>query len=309
MPHEDQEALDALRLLSSGYGAQSPQLEASGAAPQESLCNDAEEGASKESGGGGKAGRGEGAKKKEGDMLAGLAATPTDHIFFAKNKGEGKDTPHATKTKKGAANVSVLQSTESGNCVMSESAGVAADMQLDTETAAAIRQWGAAMSQLWGVNSALTGGGGSTNEAAPFRMYANDGQMLGAGVGAQSPSPWDLAMANACGVGGLGGLCGLQGFNLAQLASLASMPGLLPLAASIFDNVGTGEIDGAPEAANASSSTGSSSSPSSCERDGDGNDSSAMHVESKRVGGGAGVAGPDLASAKTAGALVGCAGA
>ena len=226
MPHEDQEALDALRLLSSGYGAHSPQydsgteealVEETAATPGTAAGDDAE----------GKAG-GTGGKKKDArcrgssgpgggrsrGMQLQLSATPVDPTSMVTH-GEGLVTPHKPEpvnTKKAG---SALRA-ESGRSVVGDSgaADAGADARLDSETAAAIWQWGLAMSQIpsLGVNNNLTpgtcvsGDNAGDGQAAALAAYPGlAAGFLGLGGGALGD------MVAAAGTGG--GAAAVEGFD------------------------------------------------------------------------------------------------
>jgi len=177
MPHEDQEALDALRLLSSGYGTHSPKYEEDARPEGKAGCVDGETvemgaerhgrgaGGSKEGliavGDGGTAGQ------QAGLCLTAAALTPIDLLAMA-STGAGLMTPLKGSGLKGARDLGTAQDH-------------VADA-LDSETAAAIQQWGLAMAQLHSLNA-----GGAQVTMEPLGGMVKRASLPGAD-GEQDPS-------------------------------------------------------------------------------------------------------------------------
>jgi len=240
MPDEDKEALDALRLLSSGYGTHSPNYaDVSGAL--ESLDGDNATSSAKPRAAGESGELGSQRKFVSLGMTLPMTATPVEAM--AVNEGGGLITPHKSGQAKAGISLSAdgLPSGEDGIW--------AADTALDLETAAVIRQWGLVISQM----TSLGGSAGMFSNSVGTNTYDGDQPTSfpqqpglpggcvfdvndhgGVVASPNASSQWDLsALSGVFGMGGgLNGFNGLHGLNFSQLASLANMQSLLGLAAA-----------------------------------------------------------------------------
>jgi hypothetical protein len=238
MPHEDQEALDALRLLSSGYGANNDSPVYHDA---ESLAEDedpagkqvADAGESSDEGRGARSGKNKDVRDKSAgghgrvEHASSSSITPVN----PSSKGEGKITPH--KAEAGCADGDAWADGHG---------------RLDSETAAAIRKWGLAMSLLPSLTPNDTTTTGMLPTSAKGKIPTSDRptdsqypglapdaipspsllSLLGIGVPAQ-----DMPVGSS-GLNGWEGLHALNALKLVHLASLfnmSAMPGLAHAAA------------------------------------------------------------------------------
>ena len=252
MPHEDQEALDALRLLSSGYGAHSPKYDDPESVEEDSRqVADALE--SKEEARGVFPGKNKDTRDKSAGGHAGAAGADEQArpAHFAPssmtpvnpcNKGEGFITPHKAEAGGSGRN-----------------AWADGDGRLDSETENAIQKWGQAMSQLPSLGLNGNGNAASAKSIGPpggegcgagGTTGGNDGGMGDAqylqaallasfGLGTLSPPLLGLLGMNAAGQldmtasNGVDGQYALNALKLVHLASLfnmSAMQGLAPLA-------------------------------------------------------------------------------
>ena len=265
MPLEDKEALDALRLLSSGYGQHSPLPDAVDDSLESALAGSGELSSCKHD-------DGTEAGSSESSARAETTATPSDTSSLTQR--QGLVTPTGGKAASGG---------QSG-CKSSED--VAGQ---DSETAAAVRQWGLAM-QMQQLSSVAPhpGLGREMADAAPAAAQGNP--LL---------ETLALAAASACGLGGgINGLNGLGsvaggaqigGLSLPQLAVLAQFQALSGV--SVLQKLSAAAGAGACTGKDVSKETGSVSYPDGAE----------MAAEGTRV--------EEEGESVAAQAMVGCAGA
>jgi hypothetical protein len=212
MAHEDQEALDALRLLSSGYGTHSPKYEEEeeDAGPEgqggEGNGGTVEMGSERHvlGAGGSKEGLGAiavgGGGQQAGLSLAAAALTPIDLLAMA-SSGTGLMTPLKGSGLSGAGDLGSAQDQIADS--------------LDSETAAAIQQWGLAMAQM----HSLTASAQATMDPP--------GDMVKRVLPQQADSEPDASVA--AGVAAGGGQDGGKGGGVSE-PTISPHPALLPMA-------------------------------------------------------------------------------
>ena len=252
MEQEDQEALDALRLLSSGYGAHSPKYEdesasevwasgegEEGEALEDALSRDAGAGHIKANNeqsrrqswmgaSGCDGGASRGAQATGLAAVAAAALTPIDLLAMA-SSGNGLMTPLR------------LGTSCSGDMTTAKDASVD---PLDAETSAAIQQWGLAMAQLHSLQALGVAGAQAPADSAsglarsaPLLSGASMDE-TGADAGAGQPPPSEPTSLPLCAMQGVpdlsAGLAGLDGApgqgatatTIALLAALGAVGGV-----------------------------------------------------------------------------------
>ena len=240
MPHEDQEALDALRLLSSGYGAHSPNYDDPESVEEDSRqVADAFEARgvlpgknkdTRDKSAGGHAGTAGADEQARPANFAPSSMTPVNPC----NKGQGLITPHKDEAGGSGRN-----------------AWADGDGRLDCETEKAIQKWGQAMSQLPSLG--LNGNGNTVKGTSLVLQHAASANSTGP---ADPHHPILAPGGEGCGAGGTtvgsdGGMGDAQSLQAALLASFGlgtlSPPllGLLGMnAASQLDMTASNGLDG-----------------------------------------------------------------